>query len=101
MNYWEFVGQQLGYPKCCISEFINNLTNGIYPSNIQKEASRGTGFIPCTSHAIQIINKEIKLEDLIQNRKVDKLFPRFGNRRDLKSMDNNYEHFCKRSKPNS
>jgi len=71
------VGEYFGYPKCCIRQFME-----VYniPANKTKYAicytvSTNTGFIPCMEHAKQIMCKEIKLADLINDRKCDAKFP--------------------------
>jgi hypothetical protein len=60
-------GKDLGYPDCCIKEFCDQppeYFKGIKPS--QDDINRYnagcingvfTGFIPCASHAKQILNK--------------------------------------------
>ena len=65
-------GQYYGYPKCCIDNFIKKR---VKRGSINDHASNGSGFIPCDNHATQIINKQIKLEDLILNRICEKHFP--------------------------
>ena len=40
-----------------------------------EKAANGHGFIPCDVHALQIINKQIKLEDLIHDRVCEMAFP--------------------------
>lgn len=71
------VGEYYGYPKCCISQFMeicgNRNKNDKYAINYK--AGSG-GFIPCTNHAHQLLNKEIKIKDLIINRKCKTQFPR-------------------------
>lgn len=80
-------GNQYGYPQCCIDEFVSRP-----PSELKKSYATDadvlrfevahigkyyTGFIPCSMHAQQIKDKQIKLADLIDysNRTVELAFP--------------------------
>lgn len=43
--------------------------------NIQQEVAKGKGFIPCLECAKRVASGEIKLSDLIQDRKSPNPFP--------------------------
>lgn len=61
-------GLYFGYPKCCILDYYDNYsfeTNKINCDKICKKASGRTGFIPCYLHAKDIIDKKIKIDNLI------------------------------------
>lgn len=61
-------GLYFGYPKCCILHYYHNYSfenRKMDCDNICIKASGRTGFIPCYNHANDIINKEIKIGDLI------------------------------------
>lgn len=61
---WNHNGRLLGYPECCIASFCNGKR-----TKEQDEIAAGMkGFIPCPEHAKQIVNGEIKIEDLIKGR---------------------------------
>lgn len=71
-------GKMYGYPDCCIKAFIKHTPSYLKRNDptsdnrMQYEASfhKGeySGFIPCPKHAKMILNGEISLESLIQNR---------------------------------
>lgn len=72
------LGQECGYPDCCIQEFCNQppvLMKYSKPSKDDKRRYKAgcingkfTGFIPCIEHANQIFAGKITLADLITNR---------------------------------
>ncbi len=72
-------GKYWGYPLCCVKYFIENRgyckkTETI--CDLSKKASENTGFYPCPIHAQHVIDKFIKLEDLIKKSRKTKLqFP--------------------------
>lgn len=82
-------GRELGYPECCIKEFCDQPPSTMNGSPTEDEILRYhagcinsglkgrvfSGFIPCASHAKQIMDGKISLSSLIQNR--DKKFPPF------------------------
>jgi len=72
LSTYQNKGHYYGYPKCCIDHFIKKR---VKHGSINDQAGNGSGFIPCDNHATQIINKQIKLEDLISNRICEKQFP--------------------------
>ncbi len=74
-NAFNKKGRYFGYPPCCIDQFIINHTNGIRVGSANEKAANGHGFIPCDAHALQIIKKQIKLEDLIHDRVCEMAFP--------------------------
>jgi hypothetical protein len=65
-------GIYYGYPKCCIKEFLSDVTIGIMFVNKRNRRKRTkvakNGFVPCKKHARLINRKEIKIESLIKNR---------------------------------
>jgi len=81
------LGRALGYPECCIREFCAHPPE--YLKNMmltQKDINRYrasfkdgkyTGFIPCGSHAEQILAGEVTIDSLITNR--SKEYPTFPN----------------------
>ena len=74
-----FDGKYWGYPVCCIKYFIANrgyLKEYETIDELSKLASNNTGFYPCVIHAQHIIDKFIKIEDLIKDsRKAKYDFP--------------------------
>lgn len=72
-------GKYWGYPVCCIKYFIKSkgyLKSDETISELSKRASVNTGFYPCEIHSQHIVDKFIKIEDLIkQNRKDKNKFP--------------------------
>jgi hypothetical protein len=71
-DYFYEMGKYLGYPKCCIYEFI---WHGNDEPACPKEVHKGYGFIPCTKHTNEILADKIELEDLITNRICPTPFP--------------------------
>lgn len=70
-SQWIKAGLWFGYPKCCITQFIGDDIPGR-----NRDVSYG-GFIPCDGCAQRIRDKEITIEDLIQNRVEPKPFPKY------------------------
>lgn len=68
-RYWYYLGKYLGYPDCCVEAFLNGSSDR--DDNIHKS----NGFLPCISCANKIRAKEIKIEDLIIDRKHDIPYP--------------------------
>lgn len=69
------VGKYYGYPECCIEFFMTkNIYNKEF-TQINRKASNDTGFIPCTKHATQILEKKNTLEDILHNRQCETKFP--------------------------
>lgn len=81
------LGIDLGYPRCCISDFCSqppellNRVGATKPDIMRYEAGciegEFTGFIPCYKHAKQIEAGEIELISLIKGR--SQFFPPFPN----------------------
>lgn len=79
------LGKRLGYPQCCIDEFCQQTPEFLktHKASVKDFAryqaghlnGKFTGFIPCYRHAVLIMYKTIKLQDLIKNR--DPQFPPF------------------------
>lgn len=79
MSQWIKYGKRFGYPKCCIEAFIERNKdddNFIPPNRIQKRVGNRTGFIPCSYCTWKVLSGQCKLEDLIENRKDRKTFPK-------------------------
>lgn len=70
-------GDYYGYPQCCIDEFVEDLKAGKSPGERNLDGNY-SGFIPCRAHTTQVLNKDIKLGDLIRNRTCDTEFPNDG-----------------------
>ncbi len=72
------LGEILGYPKCCIDEFLASMerikrkekSTDIDVMRLKAGYIDGvfTGFIPCAEHAKRIIDREITLSSLITDR---------------------------------
>jgi len=71
MHIYIKTGKYYGYPDCCIKSFCERNN---YDYN-QNKVHNSFGFIPCPKCAKRIINGEIKLNDLIKNRKCKTPFP--------------------------
>lgn len=78
------LGYDLGYPDCCIKEFVNQPPESMKgaPSKVDETRYKSacingkfTGFIPCEKHAKMIESGEIKLSDLITDRIIVPSFP--------------------------
>lgn len=73
------LGKELGYPTCCIKEFIysqKRFDSGKGATRKDKARVKAahingefTGFIPCFEHAKKINNGNLKLEEIIKERK--------------------------------
>ncbi len=75
----KFDGKYWGYPVCCIKYFIANrgyLKEYETIDELCKLASNNTGFYPCPIHAQHVVDKFIKISDLIKDsRKAKYDFP--------------------------
>ncbi|QCR23095.1 hypothetical protein C1N53_12555 [Pontibacter sp. SGAir0037] len=61
------LGAALGYPECCIKEFISDQFAGILPGmTLRGDYGQNTGFIPCLYHCMMIEVGLINLHSLIQ-----------------------------------
>ena len=80
--WWKVSGIFYGYPQCCIEAFCRL-------DHIQEESKTGskalaslmgksTGFIPCRQCAEKLQTGELKLQDLISERKSELPFPKCG-----------------------
>lgn len=77
-------GRLLGYPECCITAFCNQppevlqQTKATDADRMRYQAGHlngeFTGFIPCAKCAALVLNGQITLSSLIQNRSTD-LYP--------------------------
>lgn len=64
-------GRYFGYPKCCIEYFMESkekVNKSYIPNN-------HTGFLPCKKCADKVLNKGLKMEDLLVNRECETKFP--------------------------
>lgn len=65
----QILGEYFGYPQCCIDNCISRTPdNNYYMDDNQIKVDNGKGFIPCPKCAKRIVDGEIKIDDLIQNR---------------------------------
>lgn len=79
MTHWRAMGEHLGYPPCCVAEFVRLIEQGRMPGQIAGRGPwSGTGFIPCSTHRAQIRNHEVTVESLIANRRAKRPFPEFS-----------------------
>lgn len=72
--WFKKIGVYYGYPSCCIDDWIARtiIANpAIQPSWDQERAGDYTGFLPCPTHAKQVLDKKIALKDLVQNRQCE------------------------------
>lgn len=74
-NYFNNYGDLLGYPKCCIKDFIRRYKYNIKVSRIQRRISNNTGFIPYSYCCWKVLTKKCSIKDLIENRKYNIPFP--------------------------
>ena len=63
-----------GYPTCCIDDFVKRIFAKKQPTGEQERAGAYTGFLPCPTHATQVLEKKVALKDLIQFRKCETPF---------------------------
>ncbi len=82
LPYYYLIGKYFGYPECCIADFCSR-TDSTTITDEQDKAHDYSGFIPCHSCSVKIINNEITIHDLIKNRSCNKPFP-------FESTDQNY-----------
>lgn len=77
LNMTHLVGVYFGYPECCIKAYDKVLASGgrRTPEQANPKVHKGTGFIPCPNHAKQILEGEITLESLINDRRCALPFP--------------------------
>ena len=73
-QYYTHLGKELGYPKCCVEEFIDNLH---HDTKIELRQLYGSGFVPCG-----VCNFNFSAQDLVEtiNKKRNtklKPFPQF------------------------
>lgn len=74
----EPMGILLGYPQCCIDEFCTQSprylkSNKANPKDFLRYKAahlngKYTGFIPCYKHALQVLEGQTQLADLIKDR---------------------------------
>lgn len=74
------VGVFLGYPKCCVNEYIDNMRNNTSFSwkrhlAAQYKQSSSGGFIPCTKHAERIVDQGKSISRIFRNRICSSSFP--------------------------
>jgi len=72
-------GRYYGYPECCIFAFIESFATRESGKNYI--SNNRSGFLPCFACAQKVINKEIKIKDLIKNRECETAFPRDNGKR--------------------
>ena len=71
------LGISLGYPQCCVFEFIDDCNNGIAPAASRGINGNGSGFIPCAFHSRLVDNKTMTLSELIDTDKRDPIHGEF------------------------
>lgn len=67
-----YFGDYYGYPKCCVKEFYYiqpNFLKKKNKKNMKRTTNSFNGFVPCFKHACMIEKNQIKLDELINNRK--------------------------------
>lgn len=72
MIYWVVYGELLGYPECCIVDFLNRITKNIRIGKVKRKL-HGTGYVPC-ENCNRKTEKEL-VNIINMNRKIDYLFP--------------------------
>jgi hypothetical protein len=77
MNYphTKLAGKFYGYPTCCITSFVNDITGTNKRTPSQLQVHNGSGFIPCHNCATKIIMGQTTLEQLITERICSTEFP--------------------------
>ena len=72
-------GKFYGYPQCCIEEFVElKHMKGDQDALMMRITEAGLyncGFVPCEVHLQKLIDGEISVKDLIQNRECKNPFP--------------------------
>ena len=61
-------GAYYGYPPCCVKDWVFRVIitgHQIKVSDEQYRASECSGFLPCPAHAKQVLEKKVRLGDLI------------------------------------
>lgn len=72
----EKAGRFFGFPQCCIDEYkVKQVLRNFPWRPGEKEIVGDKGFRPCEMHYKQIILGDIKLEDIISDRKCSTPFP--------------------------
>jgi hypothetical protein len=71
------MGISLGYPQCCVFEFIDNCNNGIAPAASRGISGNSSGFVPCAFHSRLVDNGTMTLTDLIDVEKRDPVHGEF------------------------
>jgi hypothetical protein len=72
-------GKFYGYPQCCIQEFVElkhmKGDQDALMMRIMEAGLYNCGFVPCKVHLQKLIDGEISVKDLIQNRECKNPFP--------------------------
>jgi hypothetical protein len=71
MHTYEALGKYFGFPPCCVQWFLDARVYGTKPWDLtddQEEAIDNKGFIPCPSCATKVVESDMELKDLIQDR---------------------------------
>ena len=72
-------GKFYGYPQCCIEEFVElkhmKCDQEALMTRITEAGLYNCGFVPCKAHLQKLIDREISVKDLIQNRECKNPFP--------------------------
>lgn len=76
MISWTVLGVMLGYPDCCIADFLNRITGNSV--KITKRKLYGTGFVPC-EHCNRTKSEKELINEINANRKIKQRFPNAPN----------------------
>ena len=87
--YWAVVGLLLGYPRCCIEDFIGRVT-GKRPLEHDPRLFNGSGFVPCAKCSVTFADAPDDLETLINSQRHE-LLPRFRNGASIRQVKVVYE----------
>lgn len=77
--YIKLVGEYLGYPSCCIEEYIKK-EGTPYWYSYKEQYLEFRGFIPCDKCIEKIKTGEITTKDLISNRQAPQSYPIYTNK---------------------
>lgn len=104
--YYKILGNYFGYPTCCQKDFIKRsklIDTGCYQglSDNQKIAVKllnDGGYIPCESHALEIL-KGKDINEILSHRYCKTLFPEEGDEYDCKKYIQDVYDFHNKHRP--
>lgn len=82
ITHWHVMGTYLGYPSCCIEEFVSSIELCICTGlqkvldRNQSKVHKNKGFIPCPNCAEKLVQAGKGVETLIRNRICATPFPK-------------------------